>query len=80
VAKAKKTKNFSVEVYLSTLDGEKTVSTYRKKQKVFSQGDAADAVYYVQEGQLKVCVISERGKEAVVTRSMGREISSAKAV
>jgi CRP-like cAMP-binding protein len=66
VAKAKKTKNFNVEVYLSTLDGEKTVSTYRKKQKVFSQGDAADAVYYVQEGQLKVCVISERGKEAVV--------------
>jgi CRP-like cAMP-binding protein len=66
VAKAKKPKPFSVEVFLSTLDGERSVSEYRKHQKVFSQGDAADAVYYVQEGQVKVCVISERGKEAVV--------------
>ena len=66
MAKAKKPKPFSVEVFLSTLDGERSVSEYRKHQKVFSQGDAADAVYYVQEGQVKVCVISERGKEAVV--------------
>jgi len=66
VAKAKKPKPFSVEVFLSTLDGERSVSEYRKHQTVFSQGDAADAVYYVQEGQVKVCVISERGKEAVV--------------
>jgi CRP/FNR family cyclic AMP-dependent transcriptional regulator len=66
VAKAEKPKPFSVEVFLSTLDGERSVSEYRKHQKVFSQGDAADAVYYVQEGQVKVCVISERGKEAVV--------------
>ena len=66
MAKAKKPKPFSVEGFLSTLDGERSVSEYRKHQKVFSQGDAADAVYYVQEGQVKVCVISERGKEAVV--------------
>ena len=66
MAKAKKPKPFSVEVFLSTLDGERSVSEYRKHQKVFSQGDAADAVYYVQQGQVKVCVVSERGKEAVV--------------
>ena len=66
MAKAKKTKPFSVEVFLSTIDGERSVSKYRKNQKVFSQGDAADALYYVQQGQVKVCVISERGKEAVV--------------
>ena len=66
VAKAKKTKAFSVEVFLSTINGERSVSEYRKNQKVFSQGDAADAVYYVRQGQVKVCVISERGKEAVV--------------
>jgi CRP/FNR family cyclic AMP-dependent transcriptional regulator len=66
VAKAKTPKPFSVEVFLSTLDGQRSVSEYRKQQKVFSQGDAADAVYYVQQGQVKVCVISERGKEAVV--------------
>jgi CRP/FNR family cyclic AMP-dependent transcriptional regulator len=66
VAKAKKNKPFSVEVFLSTLDGERSVTKYRKNQKIFSQGDAADAVYYMQQGQVKVCVISERGKEAVV--------------
>ena len=66
VAKAKNAKPFSVEVFLSTINGERSVSKYRKNQKVFSQGDAADAVYYVQQGQVKVCVISERGKEAVV--------------
>ena len=66
MAKAKKNKPFSVEVLLSTIDGERSVSEYRKNQRVFSQGDAADAVYYVQQGQVKVCVLSERGKEAVV--------------
>ena len=66
MAKAKTPKPFSVEVFLSTLDGQRSVSEDRKQQKVFSQGDAADAVYYVQQGQVKVCVISERGKEAVV--------------
>ena len=66
MAKAKKSKPFKVDVFLSTIDGERSVSEYRKNQKVFSQGDVADAVYYVQEGQVKVCVISEQGKEAVV--------------
>jgi len=66
MAKTKKNKPFSVEVFLTTLDGERSVSKYRKNQKIFSQGDTADAVYYVQQGQVKVCVISERGKEAVV--------------
>ena len=66
MAKAKKSKPFKVDVFLSTIDGERSVSEYRKNQKVVSQGDVADAVYYVQEGQVKVCVISEQGKEAVV--------------
>ncbi len=66
MAKAKKDKTFSVKVFLSTVAGERSVSEYRKGQKVFAQGDAADAVYYLQQGQVKVCVISERGKEAVV--------------
>lgn len=66
VAKAKKTKPFSVGEFLSTINGERRVTEYRKNQKIFSQGDTADAVYYVQQGQVKVCVISEQGKEAVV--------------
>jgi CRP/FNR family cyclic AMP-dependent transcriptional regulator len=65
VAKAKKLP-FNVKVFLNTLDGGRTVATYRKDQKVFSQGDPADAVFYIQEGKVKVHVISEQGKEAVV--------------
>ena len=65
VAKAKKAP-FNVNVFLNTVDGGRTVATYLKDQKVFSQGDPADAVFYVQEGQVKVHVVSEQGKEAVV--------------
>ena len=65
VAKAKK-RPFNVKVFLNTVDGGRTVATYRKNQKVFSQGDPADSVFYIQEGKVKVCVISEQGKEAVV--------------
>jgi CRP/FNR family cyclic AMP-dependent transcriptional regulator len=44
----------------------KTISKYQKDQIVFSQGDVADAVFYIQKGKIKLTVVSERGKEAVV--------------
>ena len=67
MAKAKQKKPpFNVKSFLSTVDGGRTIKTYRKNDKIFSQGDPADAVFYVQEGKVKVCVISELGKEAVV--------------
>ena len=62
MAKAKNTKPFSVEVFLSTINGERSVSEYRKNQKVFSQGDAADAVYYVKQGQVKEAVVALHGQ------------------
>jgi CRP/FNR family transcriptional regulator, cyclic AMP receptor protein len=62
----KKTPAFNVEAFLTTVNGGRTISTYRKGQKIFRQGDPADAVFYIQEGKVKVCVISEQGKEAVV--------------
>ena len=43
-----------------------TVIEFRKDQVLFAQGDPADSVFYVQEGQVKVTVLSEEGKEAVV--------------
>jgi CRP-like cAMP-binding protein len=64
--KAKRKPPFTVESFLSTVKGGRTISNYRKNQDVFSQGDPADAVFYIQEGEVKVCVVSERGKEAVV--------------
>jgi CRP-like cAMP-binding protein len=48
------------------MDGGRSIATYRKNQTVFSQGDSADAVFYIQEGKVKVCVVNELGKEAVV--------------
>lgn len=66
VAKAKSKPSFNVDTFLATVNGGRSVSKYRKNQKVFAQGDPADSVFYLQEGKVKVCVISKRGKEAVV--------------
>ena len=44
----------------------KTISKYRKDQIVFSQGQVADAIFYIQQGKVKLTVVSEQGKEAVV--------------
>jgi CRP/FNR family cyclic AMP-dependent transcriptional regulator len=67
VASAKKNKQpFDVNTFLSKADGGRTITSYRKNEKIFSQGDPADAVFYIQEGKVKVCVISDAGKEAVV--------------
>ena len=66
MAKARKKLPFDVQVFLSTVDGGRSLSNYGKDQKVFSQGDPGDAVFYIQEGNVKVCVVSEQGKEAVV--------------
>src|SRR6202162_195467 len=44
----------------------KTIERYGKNQKIFSQGDLADAVFFIQKGKVKVTVLSEHGKEAVV--------------
>jgi CRP/FNR family transcriptional regulator, cyclic AMP receptor protein len=61
-----KTPLFNVEEFLNRHNGGSHVSSYGKNRKVFSQGDPADAVFYIQEGKAKVSVLSERGKEAVV--------------
>ena len=67
VAKTKKKKlPFNVNSFLSKADGGRTITSYRKNEKIFSQGDPADAVFYIQQGKVKVSVMSEAGKEAVV--------------
>ena len=65
MAKAKK-RPFDVSDFLSKMDGGRTLQTFSKNQNVYAQGDQADAVFYIQEGKVKMCVMSERGKEAVV--------------
>ena len=57
---------FDPAVFLETAAKGRIVSTHRKKQVIFAQGDAADAVFYIRKGKVKVTVVSEHGKEAVV--------------
>ena len=58
--------NFDPKVFLARVGEGKTILKYRKDEIVFAQGDVADTVFYIQKGRLKVVVISEQGKEAVV--------------
>lgn len=52
--------------YLSRANGDRAITTYKKNQLVYAQGDAGDSVYYMLSGQVRVTVVSDQGKEAVV--------------
>jgi len=64
--KPKKQSAFDAQVFLDSVGTSRRVAVFRKKQAVFSQGDAADSVMYVQKGSVKLTVVNESGKEAVV--------------
>ncbi len=57
---------FNLDTFLSKADTGKTILSCPKNQIVFSQGDTTEAVFYIQAGKVKVTVISQQGKEAVV--------------
>jgi len=57
---------FSAKSFLAKVGEGRSLGNYRKEQIVFSQGDPADAVFYIQKGKVKLTVVSEQGKEAVV--------------
>jgi len=60
------TEMFEPKDFLAKVGVGKTIVEFHKNQKVFSQGDVADTVFYIQNGKVKLTVISEQGKEAVV--------------
>jgi CRP/FNR family transcriptional regulator, cyclic AMP receptor protein len=57
---------FDPKEFLAKVGEGKTILEFRKGEVVFTQGDAADTIFYIQKGLVKVVVISEQGKEAVV--------------
>jgi CRP-like cAMP-binding protein len=57
---------FNPQTFLEQVGSGKTTLTCPKKRILFSQGDAADAVFYIQTGQVKLTVISSQGREAIV--------------
>jgi CRP/FNR family transcriptional regulator, cyclic AMP receptor protein len=58
---------FDPKAFLSEVNGGRAISNYRKDQIVYTQGESADSVFYIQSGKVKTTVVSERGKEAVVS-------------
>jgi len=73
MAKARKAatvKRAGVDPYVATLLGKVTVGkqelSFERGEKIFSQGDRADSIYFIQTGRIKITVISAAGKEAVL--------------
>lgn len=62
---ARKKRPFDPREFLSKVNGGRTISSYKKDQLIFRQGDPCDAVFYMQTGRAKITVVSDRGKEAV---------------
>jgi CRP-like cAMP-binding protein len=63
---AKKKCDFDPRKFLATIGAGRKVVAFPKKQTIFTQGDAADAVFYIQEGKVRLTVVSEIGKEATL--------------
>jgi CRP/FNR family cyclic AMP-dependent transcriptional regulator len=57
---------FDPKSFLSKIGIGRTINDYGDNQKIFSQGDLSDAIFYIQKGKVKITVVSQQGKEAVV--------------
>ena len=66
VAAVKKRRKFNLKTFLSTIDGGRTIAIAPKKQTIFTQGDLADSVFYLQKGKVKLTVVARSGKEATI--------------
>ena len=62
----KRRPSFDPKSFLAKVGEGRGIGRYGKDEIVFSQGDPADAVFYIESGKVKVTVVSEQGKEAVV--------------
>jgi CRP-like cAMP-binding protein len=58
--------SFDPKTFLAKVGAGKTILQFHRNQNVFAQGDVADTIFYIQEGRVKLTVLSEQGKEAVV--------------
>src|ERR1700681_1215268 len=63
---SKKTSAFNAQAFLDSAGVARRIVEYGKSQKIYSQGDPANNVLYIQKGGIKLSVVNEVGKEAVV--------------
>jgi CRP/FNR family cyclic AMP-dependent transcriptional regulator len=66
VAAAKKKRNFDPKTFLATLGEGRTIVPVPKNQTIYAQGDACDALFYIQKGTVRLTVVSKNGKEATI--------------
>ena len=71
---------FSIEPLMSRITSGKTVTSFRKDQVIFSDGDPSDSVFYIQNGTVKLTVTSEIGREAIVAVLNGGSLFGENAV
>ena len=64
--KSKTQKPFDPKVFLAKANGGRTISNYEKNKIVYAQGEPANSVFYIHDGKVKITVVSQQGKEAVV--------------
>ena len=64
--KSKKKRAFDPQVFLESVGASRKVSEFQDREVIFSQGDAATSVLYIQKGSVKFTVVNESGKEAIV--------------
>jgi CRP/FNR family cyclic AMP-dependent transcriptional regulator len=57
---------FNAQAFLAKVGAGRTHGEHRSHQVVFSQGDAADSIFYIHKGKVKLTVVSNQGKEAVI--------------
>ena len=57
---------FDLKVFLNKANRGRTVAEYRANERVFVQGETANAIFYIKKGEIKLTVLSKQGKEAVV--------------
>ena len=63
---ANRKRDFDPKQFLATIGQGRKVADFPKKQTIFTQGDAADAVFYIQQGKVRLTVVSKIGKEATL--------------
>jgi len=66
VTLAKRKRDFDPRSFLATIGVGRKVVLFPKKETIFAQGDAADSVFYIQEGKVRLTVVSKTGKEATL--------------
>jgi CRP/FNR family cyclic AMP-dependent transcriptional regulator len=64
--KPSRNRSFDVQAFLTTAGTARKIVDFRKSHKIYSQGDSATSVMYIQKGNVKLSVVNEVGKEAVL--------------